>query len=91
MASPNPNNRSNNEHAQTTQTQNKSQYEQSREERIKENVKRMKKLGIVDISLQLKSDFQPMRRTPKSFSNRSTTPSGPSPLQPSGRLRRSSR
>ncbi|CAL9026944.1 unnamed protein product [Prunus brigantina] len=88
VASANPNNRSNNEQTQTSQTQNKSQYEQSREERIKENLERMKKLGIVDISLQLKSNFQPKRTAPKTFSNRSTTPS---PFREPGRLRRSSR
>ncbi|KAJ8567218.1 hypothetical protein K7X08_019426 [Anisodus acutangulus] len=63
-------------------TQNNSEYEQLRENRIKENLERMEKLGIFDISLKLKSFKTPtVRKTPQRFS----------PLQPSGPARRSSR
>lgn len=73
-----------------TQTQNKSQYELSRDERIKANLERMQKLGIADISLELKSQFQAKRAT-KSFSNRTTPSCGPSPIRKPGPVRRSSR
>lgn len=73
---------------QTDQTQKISDYEQSREERIKENLQRMQKLGIVDLSLQVKSFLTP-KRAPKNSSNRK--PLRPSPLPPSEPPRRSSR
>lgn len=73
---------------QTDQTQKISDYEQSREERIKENLQRMQKLGIVDLSLQVKSFLTP-KRPPKNSSNRK--PLRPSPLPPSEPPRRSSR
>ncbi|TQD95874.1 hypothetical protein C1H46_018512 [Malus baccata] len=85
-SSANPNPQSNNEHPQTP----KSLYEQSREDRIRENRERMQKLGIVDISLQLKSNFQSNRST-KSYSGRSTMPSGPTSIRSRGPTRRSSR
>ncbi|TQE07150.1 hypothetical protein C1H46_007203 [Malus baccata] len=85
-SSANPNPRSNNEHPQIP----KSLYEQSREDRIRENCERMQKLGIVDISLQLKSNFQSTKST-KSYSDRSTTPSGPPSIRSLGPTRRSSR
>ncbi|KAM1529397.1 hypothetical protein ACFX1Z_018611 [Malus domestica] len=86
-SSANPNPRSNNEHLQTP----KSLYEQSREDRIRENRERMQKLGIVDISLQLKSNIHSKRSTAKSYSNRCTTPSGPPSIRTLGPTRRSSR
>ncbi|EEF40047.1 uncharacterized protein LOC8260559 [Ricinus communis] len=64
-----------------------SPYEQSRKERIKANLERMQKLGIVDLSLKLKSLTSP-KRTPR---NTPSSQKHPSPLQPSGPLRRSSR
>ncbi|KAL0377782.1 UNVERIFIED_CONTAM: Cell division cycle-associated 7-like protein [Sesamum radiatum] len=63
-----------------------SEYELSREERIKENRERMQKLGIVDLSLKLKA----LRPTPNRGSHRKT-PQVHSPLPPSGPVRRSSR
>ncbi|CAN4079606.1 unnamed protein product [Withania somnifera] len=63
-------------------TQINSEYEQLREKRIKENLERMQKLGIFDMSLKLKPARTPaVRRTPQRFS----------PLQSSGPTRRSSR
>ncbi|KAL2240298.1 UNVERIFIED_CONTAM: hypothetical protein Sindi_0671000, partial [Sesamum indicum] len=62
-----------------------SEYELSREERIKENRERMQKLGIVDLSLKLKA----LRPTPNRGSHRKT-PQVHSPLPPSGPVRRSS-
>ncbi|KAK6128911.1 hypothetical protein DH2020_037350 [Rehmannia glutinosa] len=63
-----------------------SEYELTREERIKENRERMQKLGIFDLSLKLK-DLKP---TPKRAYHRKT-PLDQSPLPPSGPVRRSSR
>ncbi|KAM3363579.1 hypothetical protein P3S68_018433 [Capsicum galapagoense] len=63
-------------------TQKNSEYEQLREKRIKENLERMEKLGIFDMSLKLKPTRTPaVRRTPQRLS----------PLQPTGPARRSSR
>ncbi|AES94795.2 putative Zinc-finger domain of monoamine-oxidase A repressor R1 [Medicago truncatula] len=63
-----------------------SEYELSREERIRENHERMGKLGILDISLSLKlKPNPPSRRTP------SNNPKSPISLNPSGPSRRSSR
>jgi len=63
-----------------------SEYELSREERIRENRERMGKLGILDISLSLKlKPNPPSRRTP------SKNPKSPISLNPSGPSRRSSR
>ncbi|XP_058772774.1 uncharacterized protein LOC131646838 [Vicia villosa] len=62
-----------------------SQYELSREERIRENRERMGKLGIFDISLSLKlKSTPPSRRT-------SSNPKSPIARSPSGPSRRSSR
>lgn len=63
-----------------------SQYEISREERIRENRERMGKLGIFDISLSLK--LKP--KTTPSRRNQSN-PKSPLSLNPSGPTRRSSR
>ncbi|XP_015063848.1 uncharacterized protein LOC107009091 [Solanum pennellii] len=63
-------------------TQKNSEYEQLREKRIKENLERMQKLGIFDISLKLKPVRTPIvRKTPQRLS----------PVQRSGPTRRSSR
>ncbi|XP_031095843.1 uncharacterized protein LOC115999994 [Ipomoea triloba] len=68
-----------------TQKQKKaSEYEQSREERIKENLERMRKLGIFDLSLKFKS-IKPIK-TCKPSQRLSV-----SPLPPSQPTRRSSR
>ncbi|XP_010446717.1 PREDICTED: cell division cycle-associated protein 7-like [Camelina sativa] len=65
-------------------------YEKCREDRIKENLQRMKSLGIVDLSLKLKSDTRPVKRRYGCKSPRDTdTP--PPPLQLSASTRRSSR
>ncbi|XP_057459672.1 uncharacterized protein LOC130750209 [Actinidia eriantha] len=70
---------------QTKETQTVSDYEQLREERIKENLERMQKLGIFDLSLKFKS-VKPIRKNtiPK-------TPRSLSPLPCPGPVRRSSR
>ncbi|KAL7231889.1 hypothetical protein ACSBR2_010006 [Camellia fascicularis] len=86
----NPSNHQINEDGRTQikETQKVSGYEQCREERIKENLQRMQKLGIMDLSLKLKS-LKPIRKN--NFSNRKSPPC-PSPLTtPGGPLRRSSR
>ncbi|CAK9166409.1 unnamed protein product [Ilex paraguariensis] len=62
-------------------------YEQAREERIKENLERMQKLGILDLSLKLKS----VKPTHKNNLFNRKTPQRPSPLPRSGPARRSSR
>ncbi|KAL3525736.1 hypothetical protein ACH5RR_014108 [Cinchona calisaya] len=66
-----------------------SEYEQSREERIKQNLERMQKLGILDLSLKLKS-LKPTKSTTSS-SIRRTLRDSSSPLPPPGPTRRSSR
>lgn len=74
--------------AQTIHTQKKiSDYEQSREDRIKENHEKLQKLGIFDLSLKLKSQSRP-KRAPKSLTDHKTPPSA---LPSSGSIRRSSR
>ncbi|XP_030973457.1 uncharacterized protein LOC115993651 [Quercus lobata] len=75
----------------SSQTQKASQYELSREQRIKENLERMQKLGILDLSLKLKSVIPSnTKRNPRNLNNCTTTPR-PSPAPPSGPTRRSSR
>ncbi|GKU94648.1 hypothetical protein SLEP1_g8108 [Rubroshorea leprosula] len=69
------------------QTSKISLYEQSREERIKENLQRMQKLGIMDLSHKLNS-LLPDKLTRKK--NPSST-SYSCPLPPPGPVRRSSR
>ncbi|CAK7339453.1 unnamed protein product [Dovyalis caffra] len=75
----------NNEHHQTPKV---SVYEQTREERIRENLERMQKLGLTDLSLKLKACTTRPKRTPRT--NPSST-KHPTPLLPPGPLRRSSR
>ncbi|KAG8384466.1 hypothetical protein BUALT_Bualt04G0120700 [Buddleja alternifolia] len=67
-----------------------SEYEQSREERIKENRERMQKLGIVDLSLKLNAALKP---TPKrrAFHRKTPPPQTDTPLPTTGPIRRSSR
>ncbi|KAL0726219.1 hypothetical protein Bca4012_022312 [Brassica carinata] len=77
-------------------TSNVSIYEKCREERIKENLQRMQNLGIMDLSLKLKSETRPAKRryTKAADSNpdlRSSTRNTPPPLQLSVSTRRSSR
>ncbi|GAB2227312.1 hypothetical protein Droror1_Dr00009128 [Drosera rotundifolia] len=67
-----------------------SQYEQSREQRIKENLERMKKLGIMDLSLKFKADSLSKRKNGRSQSLEKRTPAKVA-LPSSGPTRRSSR
>ncbi|XP_027076561.2 uncharacterized protein [Coffea arabica] len=66
-----------------------SEYEQSREERIKQNLERMQKLGIFDLSLKLKS-LKPAPPNPNPSCTRRNLRHF-SPLPPPGPIRRSSR
>ena len=83
----NPNNHQMGEsgRTQTKETQTVSDYEQLREERIKENLERMQKLGIFDLSLKFKS-VKPTRKN-----TITKTPRSLSPLRRPGPVRRSSR
>lgn len=63
-------------------------YEEFREQRIKENKERMKKLGIFDLSLRLKSQSRPNK---KALRNVSTQKKPQDPLTLSASPRRSSR
>lgn len=83
-----PFHRINNGEGHTDHTPKVSDYEKSREERIKENLQRMQKLGLVDLSLQVKSFVAP-KRAPKKSPNRRTP--RPPPLSLSEPPRRSSR
>ncbi|KAL9327698.1 hypothetical protein ACSQ67_002701 [Phaseolus vulgaris] len=65
-----------------------SDYELSREQRIRENRERMGKLGIFDISLSLKNN-KSHRAASRSYSSRK--PKTPPSLKPSAPIRRSSR
>lgn len=69
------------------QTPSMSLYEQSREERIKENIQRLQQLGVIDLSQKLNSAVRP-KRAPK-HSRSDSRPS--TPVLQSGPLRRSSR
>ncbi|KAG2376027.1 uncharacterized protein HKW66_Vig0158190 [Vigna angularis] len=76
----------------TPQQPNISDYELTREKRIRENRERMGKLGIFDLSLSLKlhNNNKPHRTTSRSYSSiKPKTP--PSTLKPSAPTRRSSR
>ncbi|KAI3946031.1 hypothetical protein MKX01_024787 [Papaver californicum] len=64
-------------------------YEQTREQRIRENKERMQKLGILDLSSKLKSDFLPPKRSPR-YTPERRTPKHSTPV-PSSEPRRSSR
>ncbi|KAK7252858.1 hypothetical protein RIF29_37102 [Crotalaria pallida] len=77
----------NNEHDQVeTEKKGMSEYELSREQRIRENRERMGKLGIMDLSLNLRSQTQlpPPRRT-------RLCPNTPPSVPPTAPPRRSSR
>ncbi|XP_021751823.1 cell division cycle-associated protein 7-like [Chenopodium quinoa] len=67
-----------------------SNYEQTREHRIKENRERLQKLGIVDLSLQLKSIVATKRTPRRTQFDRNTPlkspPSGPTERRRSSRL-----
>jgi len=68
---------------------NVSIYEKCREDRIKENLQRMKNLGIMDLSLKLKSEIRPAKRR---YGNSNANPGREtSPIQLSVSSRRSSR
>ncbi|GAB2279691.1 hypothetical protein Dimus_014333 [Dionaea muscipula] len=67
-----------------------SEYELSREQRIKENLERMQKLGIVDLSLRLKADSISKKVAKRNSPFGKRSPLG-SPLPSSGPIRRSSR
>ncbi|PKU73382.1 hypothetical protein MA16_Dca024184 [Dendrobium catenatum] len=58
-------------------------YEKSRSERIKENMERMKKLGILDLSLNLKSEFCRSSRLKSARIPRAGKPSAPLPRRSS--------
>ncbi|CAA7035822.1 unnamed protein product [Microthlaspi erraticum] len=68
---------------------NVSIYEKCRQERIKENLQRMQNLGILDLSLKLKSDTRPVKRQYRKAN--SDPDRDTSPLQLSVSTRRSSR
>ncbi|XP_030496131.2 uncharacterized protein LOC115712051 [Cannabis sativa] len=81
--------RSNYEHSQTQKNDTISDYEQTREERIKQNLQKMQKLGIFDLSLKVNSNIH-QTRAPKNHSRLKSSPATP-PSRPSGPSRRSSR
>lgn len=81
-------------------------YEKSHSERIKENMERMKKLGFLDLSLNLKLEFcrspklkpvrnprvgKPSARSPTPPQRHSPRTRSPSGLSPAPSLRRSCR
>ncbi|XP_058069244.1 uncharacterized protein LOC131218613 isoform X2 [Magnolia sinica] len=61
-------------------------YEQSRDERIKENLLRMQKLGIIDLSQKLKCDIGSAKRPPKKIQIRKSSPPISAPPRRSSRL-----
>ncbi|KAA0045859.1 cell division cycle-associated protein 7 [Cucumis melo var. makuwa] len=77
------------DHPSAPQMSEISQYEQSRELRIRENMERMQKLGILDLSLKLKSSAPSKQNRRKSLTPKASPPSFD--LPPPGPLRRSSR
>lgn len=77
------------DHLSAAQMPEISQYEQSRELRIRENLERMQKLGILDLSLKLKSSAPSKQNRRKSVNPKASPPSFD--LPPAGPLRRSSR
>lgn len=84
----NNNNEQQHQQQQPISTESVSNYEQTRELRIKENRERLQKLGIVDLSLQLKT-IASTKRTPRN-SHRKTPVKSPS-LGSTDPPRRSSR
>lgn len=82
------------EHNIVDQTNEKkmNEYERRREERIKENFERMKKLGILDLSLKLKTASKPKPTRKYNNGSPSSTPQRVSPMSRHvGPVRRSSR
>lgn len=75
-----------NGHTQIEESHKKSDYEQAREQRIKENRERMEKLGIFDLSLKFKS-VKPARKN--SLNGKPSRCLSPLPAR--GPTRRSSR
>ncbi|KAF7135745.1 hypothetical protein RHSIM_Rhsim08G0106600 [Rhododendron simsii] len=75
-----------NGHTQIEESHKKSDYEQAREQRIKENRERMEKLGIFDLSLKFKSAKPARNNSLNGKPSRCL-----SPLPPRGPTRRSSR
>ncbi|KAL2348436.1 hypothetical protein Fmac_002436 [Flemingia macrophylla] len=74
------------------QEDKRSEYELSREQRIRENRERMGKLGIFDLSLTLKLNATTTTTTTTSTkSSRSYSPHNHKPINPSAPVRRSSR
>ncbi|KAK6922984.1 Zinc-finger domain of monoamine-oxidase A repressor R1 [Dillenia turbinata] len=65
----NPSQTPNNEEPQMLKKDQKSEYEETRAKRIQENLERMQKLGILDLSLKLKSSLAP-KRTPRNSSDK---------------------
>ncbi|KAK6924103.1 Zinc-finger domain of monoamine-oxidase A repressor R1, partial [Dillenia turbinata] len=57
----NPSQSANNDEPQMPKKVQKSEYEETRAKRIQENLERMQKLGILDLSLKLKSSLAPKR------------------------------
>ncbi|CAN7068523.1 unnamed protein product [Brassica oleracea var. botrytis] len=70
---------------------NVSIYEKCREERIKENLQRMQNLGIMDLSLKLKSGTRPAKRRYTKAADSNPDLRSTPPLQLSVSTRRSSR
>ncbi|XP_038900888.1 uncharacterized protein LOC120087941 [Benincasa hispida] len=77
------------DHLSAAQMPEISQYEKSRELRIRENMERMQKLGILDLSLKLKSSAPSKQNRRRSVNPKASPPSFD--LPPTGPLRRSSR
>ncbi|XP_028763982.1 cell division cycle-associated protein 7 [Neltuma alba] len=88
-SSPNTPQFGSNDRTPTIETQKMSQYEQSREQRIRENRERLEKLGIADLSLKLKA--QTSQRRTRLDPSHCKSPQRASAPKPSGPLRRSSR
>ncbi|KAL8117559.1 uncharacterized protein LOC141723821 [Apium graveolens] len=76
---------------ETPAAQKMSEYEKCREERIKDNLERMKKLGILDLSLKLKTAAKPTRNYNNGSSSVRKSPHRVSPMRNVGPVRRSSR
>ncbi|XP_057984229.1 uncharacterized protein LOC131168645 [Malania oleifera] len=85
----NPNHHIDNGQNQTTEAETISAYELSREKRIKENLQRMEKLGIFDLSAKLKSVVLPTPKNPSA--RRIAARKNESSILSSGPRRRSSR
>ncbi|KAK9286364.1 hypothetical protein L1049_014758 [Liquidambar formosana] len=85
--SQNPNQQKDNEETLSSGNGEISGYEKCRDQRIKENMQRMQKLGILDLSLKL----QPPKSSSTRNASHKTNPKSPPLLPPSEPPRRSSR